>query len=92
MGKNVGLVGELTLLQVQEQVDASSGGPLDYKGRIMLDPTLLDMARLEAALETGVFELVNMRVHQNLVLHHLGTSMCRPMIFLRETCHMVGNP
>ena len=50
----------------------SSGAPPDYEGRIALDPTLLDVERLEAALETGVFELTNSWVHQNLVLHHLG--------------------
>ena len=53
----------------------SSGAPPDYEGRIALDPTLLDAERLEAVLETGGFVLSNMRVHQNLVLHHLGRSM-----------------
>ena len=82
----------MTRLQVQEQVGDSSGTPPDYEGRITLDPTLLDVGRLEAALETGVFELANTRVHQNLVLHHLGTSMCRSAIFLCKACCMVGNP
>ena len=92
MAKDVGLIARLTRLQVQEQVDTSSGMPPDYKGRIALDPTLLDVGRLEAVLETGGFELANTRVHQNLVLHHLGTSMHRSMIFLCEACCMVGNP
>ena len=64
----------------------------DYKGRIALNPTLLDAGRLEAMLETGTFELANTRVHQNLVLHHLGTSMRRSTIFLCEASHMVGSP
>ena len=76
----------------RSQVDDSSGAPPDYKGRIVLNPTLLDMERLEAALETGVFELSNSRVHQNLVLHHLGRSMHHSVVLLRELCHMVGNP
>ena len=48
----VGHIVRLTRLQVQEQAADSSGTPLDYKGRIMLDPTLLDVERLESALET----------------------------------------
>ena len=92
MGRDVGLLARLTLLQVQEQADASSGTPPDYKGRITLDLTLLDVVRLEAVLETGGFELVNLQVHQNLVLHHLGSSMHRSAIFLHEACRMVGNP
>ena len=70
----------------------SSGTPLDYEGRIELDPTLLDMERLEAALETGGFELSNSQVHQNLVLHHLGRSMHHSVVLLRELCCMVGSP
>ena len=65
----------MTRLQVQEQVDGSSGAPPDYEGRIALDPILLDAERLVTALETGVFELSNTRVHQNLLLHHIGRSM-----------------
>ena len=91
MVNTLGLVARLILLQVQEQVADSSGDPPDYVGRIVLDPTLLDVGRLETALETGVFELANTWVHQNLVLHHLGTSMHRSAIFLREACHMVGS-
>ena len=72
MDNGVGLITGLIRLQVQEQANDSSGAPLDYEGRIVLDPTLLDMERLENALETGVFELSNSRVHQNLVLHQLG--------------------
>ena len=37
-----------------------------------------------AALETGVFELSNTRVHQNLLLHHIGRSMSHSAILLRE--------
>ena len=65
----------MTRLQVQEQVVDSSGAPPDYKGRVALDPILLDAERLVAALETGGFELSNTRVHQNLLLHHIGRSM-----------------
>ena len=88
----VGLVTRLIEIQVQEQADTSSGAPPDYEGRIVLDPTLLDVERLEAALETGVFELANSRVHQNLVLHHLRRSMCHSTVLLQELCRMVGSP
>ena len=71
----VGLVANLTRLQVQEQAEGSSGAPPGYKGRIGLDPILLDVERLVAALETGIFELSNTRVHQNLLLHHIGRSV-----------------
>ena len=77
-------------LQVQEQAEGSSGAPPDYEGRIALDPTLLDVERLVAALETGVFELTNTRVHQNLLLHHIGRSMARSAVLLREFCNMAG--
>ena len=77
---------------MQEQAGDSSGAPPDYEGRIALNPTLLDVERLEAALETGVFELSNSRVHQNLVLHHLGHSMHHSAVLLRKLCCMVGNP
>ena len=80
----------MTRLQVQEQAANSSGAPLDYEGRIELDPILLDSERLMAALETGIFELRNTRVHQNLLLHHIGRSMARSVIFLRELCNMAG--
>ena len=43
-----------------------------------------------AALETGVFELRNSWVHQNLLLHHIGRSMARSAVFLRELCTMAG--
>ena len=80
----------MTRLQVQEQAVDSSGTPPDYEGRIALDPTLLDVERLVAALETGVFELTNTRVHQNLLLHHIGRSMSQSVILLREFCNMAG--
>ena len=80
----------LTRLQVQEQAEGSSGVPPGYEGRIALDPTLLDVERLVAALETGVFELSNTRVHQNLLLHHIGRSMARSAVLLRELCNMAG--
>ena len=80
----------MTRLQVQEQVEDSSGAPPGYEGRIRLDPILLDAERLVAALETGVFELSNTRVHQNLLLHHIGQSMSRSAILLRELCNMAG--
>ena len=84
---------------MQEQAEGSSGAPPDYEGRIALDPTLLDVERLVAALdverlvaalETGVFELTNTRVHQNLLLHHISWSMSRSAILLRELCTMAG--
>ena len=90
MGNVVGLVASLTRLQVQEQAADTSGAPPDYEGRIDLDPTLLDVERLVTALETGVFELSNTWVHQNLLLHHIGRSMARSTILLRELCNMAG--
>ena len=86
----VGLGASLTRPQVQEQVEGSSGAPPDYEGRIALDPILLDADRLMAALETGVFKLRNTRVHQNLLLHHIGRSMAWSAVFLRELCAMAG--
>ena len=90
MASVAGRVGNLTRLQVQEQAADSSGAPPDYKGRVGLDPILLDVERLVAAPETGVFELSNTRVHQNLLLHHIGRSMGRSAILLRELCNMAG--
>ena len=75
---------------MQEQAVDSSGAPPDYEGRIELDPILLDVEALVAALETGGFELSNTRVHQNLLLHHIGRSMGRSAVLLREFCNMVG--
>ena len=92
MDNSAGHVASLTRPQVQEQVEDSSGTPPDYEGRIALDPTLLDVGRLEAALETGGFELSNTQVHQNLVLHHLGGSMRHSTVLLRELCCMAGSP
>ena len=80
----------MTRLQVQEQAEDSSGAPPGYEGRIGLDPTLLDVERLVAALETGVFELSNTQVHQNLLLHHIGRSMARSAVLLHELCNMAG--
>ena len=71
-------------------MEGSSGAPPDYEGRIGLDPILLDVERLVTALETGVFELSNTRVHQNLLLHHIGRSMARSVVLLRELCNMAG--
>ena len=68
----------------------SFGAPPDYKGRIELDPILLDVERLVTALETGVFKLSNTRVHQNLLLHHIGRSMATSAILLCELCNMGG--
>ena len=75
---------------MQEQAEGSSGAPPGYEGRIALDPILLDVERLVAALETGVFELSNTRVHQNLLLHHIGHSMAQSAVLLREFCNMAG--
>ena len=80
----------MTRLQVQEQAADSSGTPPDYKGRIRLDPILLDVERLVTALETGVFELSNTQVHQNLLLHHIGRGMARSTVLLRKLCNMAG--
>ena len=80
----------MTRLQVQEQVEDSSGAPPGYEGRIALDPILLDVERLVAALETGGFKLTNTRVHQNLLLHHICRSMSQSAILLREFCNMAG--
>ena len=90
MANVAGRNANLTRLQVQEQAADSFGAPPDYKGQIALDPTLLDVERLVAALETGVFELSNTRVHQNLLLHHIGCSMSHSAILLREFCSMAG--
>ena len=90
MANVAGLAVNLTRLQVQEQADGSSGAPPGYEGRVALDPILLDVERLVAALETGVFELSNTRVHQNLLLHHIGCSMARSTVLLRELCNMAG--
>ena len=90
MANVAGLGGSLTRLQVQEQAADSSGAPPDYEGRIGLDPILLVVERLVAALETGVFELSNTWVHQNLLLHHIGRSMARSAVLLRELCNMAG--
>ena len=90
MASVVGLSASLTRPQVQEQAADSSGAPPDYEGRIALDPTLLDVERLVGALETGVFELTNTQVHQNLLLHHISRSMSRSAILLREFCNMAG--
>ena len=90
MANVAGRAVNLTRLQVQEQAADSSGAPPDYEGRIALDPTLLDVERLVAALETGIFKLTNTRVHQNLLLHHIGRSMSQSAILLREFCSMAG--
>ena len=37
-----------------------------------------------------MFELSNTRVHQNLLLHHIGRSMARSAVLLRELCNMAG--
>ena len=86
----VGHAANLTRLQVQEQAADSFGAPPDYEGRIELDPILLDVEWLVTALETGVFELRNTRVHQNLLLHYIGRSMARSAILLHELCNMAG--
>ena len=77
--------------QVQEQPGCSKAPP-EYEGRLAFDPILLDQAHLFGALEAGVFELVNTWMHQNLVLHHPGSSMTESAIFLRELMTMVGRP
>ena len=88
---NYPLAPSVMRLQVQEQLDCSKA-PLEYEGRLALDPILMDRARLFGALEAGAFELANTRTHQNLVLHHLGLAMTESAIFLRELTGMVGRP
>ena len=90
MASIVGRVENLTRPQVQGQAEGSSGAPPDYEGQIGLDPILLDVERLVVALETGGFKLSNSRVHQNLLLHHIGCSMARSAVLLRELCNMAG--
>ena len=91
MGNIVGCIARLTCCQVQEQAAGSFGAPLDYEGRIALNLTLLDIERLETTQETGGFKLSNSRVHQNLVLHHLGRSMHHSAVLLCKLCCMVGS-
>ena len=77
--------------QVQEQPGCSKAPP-EYEGRLALNPILLDCTCLFGALEAGAFELANTRMHQNVVLHHLGSSMTESVIFLWELTAMVGRP
>ena len=91
MANAAGLVARLTVLQIQEQ-PACSKPPPEYEGRLALDPILMDQVRLFGALEAGAFELSNTRTHQNVVLHHLGSSMTEAAIFLQELTAMVGRP
>ena len=77
--------------QVQEQPGCSKAPP-EYEGRLALNPILLDCTRLFGALEAGAFELANTRMHQNVMLHHLGSSMTESAIFLWELTAMVGRP
>ena len=37
-----------------------------------------------------MFELSNTRVHQNLLLHHIGRSMAWSAVLLCELCNMAG--
>ena len=53
---------------------------------------LLDRAHLFGALEAGTFKVSNTQMHQNLILHHLGSTMTELVIFLRELTAMVGRP
>ena len=76
---------------MQEQ-PACSEPPPEYEGRLVLDPILINRAHLFGALEAGAFELANTRTFQNVVLHHLGSSVTESAIFLRELTAMVGRP
>ncbi|HEX3643184.1 MAG TPA: hypothetical protein VHV10_18000 [Ktedonobacteraceae bacterium] len=73
-------------------MDNSSSAPPEYKGRIALDPILLDRALLCAWLEAGGFKLTNSRVHVNLLFHHMGGSLHETALLLREATAMVGRP
>ena len=75
--------------QVQE-LPASSEAPLEYKGCITVDPIMFDHMCLFGALEAGGLELNNTCTNQNLILHHLGSSMTESAIFLQELTGMVG--
>ena len=77
--------------QVQEQ-RASSEAPPEYEGRLAVDPMMLDRTHLFRALEAGGLELRSSQTNQNVVLHHLGSSMTESAIFLRELTAMVGRP
>ena len=55
MGNAVGPVVNLTRLQVLEQVDDSSGAPPVYKGRIELDPILLDVVSVSVFIFNPFF-------------------------------------
>ena len=75
--------------QVQEQ-STSSKAPLEYKGRLTLNPILLNCTCLFRVLGAGGFEVAKTHTNQNLILHHLGSSMTESAIFLRELMAMVG--
>ena len=75
--------------QVQEQ-PTSSKAPPEYKGCLAIDPTLLNCTCLFGALGAGGFKVANTHTNQNLILHHLSSSMTESAIFLRELTTMVG--
>ena len=87
-----GLLARRSFPKVQEQVEDSSNNPPAYKGCNAPNPTLLDQERLCVVLEDGRYELANSHYHQNVVIHHLGSSMHEAAIFLRELARMVGSP
>ena len=71
------------LLQIQEQ-PASSNAPPDYEGCITVNSIMLDRTHLFGALEARGLKLNNTRTNQNLLLHHLGSSMTKTTIFLQD--------
>lgn len=77
--------------QVQEQHN-SSEALLAYEGWLAVDPIMLNHTCLFRALESGGFELNNSCTNQNIILHHLGSSMTKSAIFLQELTGMVGRP
>ena len=74
---------------MQEQC-GSSKAPPKYKGQLTVDPMMLNCACLFRALKAGEFELSNSHTSQNIILHHLGSSMTKSAIFLQELMAMVG--
>jgi hypothetical protein len=88
----VGPLARLSILKVSEQAEGSSNDPPAYKGRITLNPILLNHVLLCTQLEIGGFKLTNSWVHQNLVWHHMAGALCETAVLLKEAMCMVGRP
>ena len=92
MVSDVGRLARLNVPKVPEPAVGSSSNPPAYKGRIALDPILLDCALLCTRLETGGFDLVFNQVNSNLVFHHLAGALHEMALLIREATAMVGRP